>query len=314
MNKNSNIFLAGHKGLVGSAILRLLNNKGYKNIIVASKNQLDLLNQSKTFKFLKKKKIDVVIIAAAKVGGIKANNEYKAEFIYNNLQIQNNLIHGSYLAGIKNLLFLGSSCIYPKECKQPMKEDYLLSGNLEKTNEPYAVAKIAGLKMCESYNYQYKTNFKCLMPTNTYGPNDNYSLNNSHFLPALLRKVILAKRFKKKSITLWGTGTCKREAIHVDDVASAVLFFLKKKVPQTFLNIGSGEEMKISDYANLVKNIIYPNLHIKFNKDKSLDGVKRKLLDSNIAKSFGWKSKIKISKGIESTYKIIKNKKFNAES
>ena len=195
-----------------------------------------------------------------------------------------------------------------------MKEDYLLSGNLEKTNEPYAVAKIAGLKMCESYNYQYKTNFKCLMPTNTYGPNDNYSLNNSHFLPALLRKVILAKRFKKKSITLWGTGTCKREAIHVDDVASAVLFFLKKKVPQTFLNIGSGEEMKISDYANLVKNIIYPNLHIKFNKDKSLDGVKRKLLDSNIAKSFGWKSKIKISKGIESTYKIIKNKKFNAES
>lgn len=314
MNKNSNIFLAGHKGLVGSAILRLLNNKGYKNIIIASKNQLDLLNQSKTFKFLKKKKIDVVIIAAAKVGGIKANNEYKAEFIYNNLQIQNNLIHGSYLAGIKNLLFLGSSCIYPKECKQPMKEDYLLSGNLEKTNEPYALAKIAGLKMCESYNYQYKTNFKCLMPTNTYGPNDNYDLNNSHFLPALLRKVILAKRFKKKSITLWGTGTCKREAIHVDDIASAALFFLKKKIPQTFLNIGSGEEMKISDYANLVKNIIYPNLHIKFNKDKSLDGVKRKLLDSNIAKSFGWKSKIKISKGIESTYKIIKNKKFNAES
>jgi len=314
MNKNSNIFLAGHKGLVGSAILRLLNNRGYKNIIIASKNQLDLLNQSKTFKFLKKKKIDVVIIAAAKVGGIKANNEYKAEFIYNNLQIQNNLIHGSYLAGIKNLLFLGSSCIYPKECKQPMKEDYLLSGNLEKTNEPYAVAKIAGLKMCESYNYQYKTNYKCLMPTNTYGPNDNYDLNNSHFLPALLRKVILAKRFKKKSITLWGTGTCKREAIHVDDIASAALFFLKKKIPQTFLNIGSGEEMKISDYANLVKNIIYPNLHIKFNKDKSLDGVKRKLLDSNIAKSFGWKSKIKISKGIESTYKIIKNKKFNAES
>lgn len=314
MNKNSNIFLAGHKGLVGSAILRLLNNKGYKNIIIASKNQLDLLNQSKTFKFLKKKKIDVVVIAAAKVGGIKANNEYKAEFIYNNLQIQNNLIHGSYLAGIKNLLFLGSSCIYPKECKQPMKEDYLLSGNLEKTNEPYAVAKIAGLKMCESYNYQYKTNFKCLMPTNTYGPNDNYDLDNSHFLPALLRKVILAKRFKKKSITLWGTGTCKREAIHVDDIASAALFFLKKKIPQTFLNIGSGEEMKISDYANLVKNIIYPNLHIKFNKDKSLDGVKRKLLDSNIAKSFGWKSKIKISKGIESTYKIIKNKKFNAES
>ena len=260
MNKNSNIFLAGHKGLVGSAILRLLNNKGYKNIIIASKNQLDLLNQSKTFKFLKKKKIDVVIIAAAKVGGIKANNEYKAEFIYNNLQIQNNLIHGSYLAGIKNLLFLGSSCIYPKECKQPMKEDYLLSGNLEKTNEPYALAKIAGLKMCESYNYQYKTNFKCLMPTNTYGPNDNYDLNNSHFLPALLRKVILAKRFKKKSITLWGTGTCKREAIHVDDIASAALFFLKKKIPQTFLNIGSGEEMKISDYANLVKNIIYPNL------------------------------------------------------
>ena len=314
MNKNSNIFLAGHKGLVGSAILRLLNDRGYKNIITATRRQLDLLNQYESFKFLKKKNINVVIIAAAKVGGIKANNKYKAEFIYNNLQIQNNLIHGAYLAGIKNLLFLGSSCIYPKNSKQPMKESYLLSGDLEKTNEPYAIAKIAGLKMCESYNYQFKTNFKCLMPTNTFGPNDNYNINNSHFLPALLRKVILAKRLKKKSITLWGTGKCKREVIHVDDVASAVLFFLKKKISQTFLNIGSGEEMKISDYANLVKNIIYPNLIVKFNNDKSLDGVKRKLLDCSAAKSYGWKPKIKISRGIESIYKLISDKKFDAEN
>lgn len=314
MNKNSNIFVAGHKGLVGSAILRMLKKTGYKNIITANRNKLNLLNQSKTFNFIKKNKIDIVIIAAAKVGGIKANNKYKAEFIYNNLQIQNNLIHGAYLAGIKNLLFLGSSCIYPKDSKQPMKESYLLSGDLEKTNEPYAVAKIAGLKMCESYNYQFKTNFKCLMPTNTFGPNDNYDINNSHFLPALLRKVILAKRLKKKSITLWGTGKCKREVIHVDDVASAVIFFLKKKIPQTYLNIGSGKEMKISDYANLVKNTIYPTLNIKFNQDKSLDGVKRKLLDSSVARSFGWKPKIEISKGIELTYKLIKDKKFNAEN
>ena len=314
MNKNSNIFVAGHKGLVGSAILRMLKKTGYKNIITANRNKLNLLNQSKTFNFIKKNKIDIVIIAAAKVGGIKANNKYKAEFIYNNLQIQNNLIHGAYLAGIQNLLFLGSSCIYPRKSKQPMKESYLLSGFLEKTNEPYAVAKIAGLKMCESYNYQFKTNFKCLMPTNTFGPNDNYDINNSHFLPALLRKVILAKRLKKKSITLWGTGKCKREVIHVDDVASAVIFFLKKKIPQTYLNIGSGKEMKISDYANLVKNTIYPTLNIKFNKDKSLDGVKRKLLDSSVARSFGWKPKIEISKGIELTYKLIKDKKFNAEN
>ena len=314
MNKNSNIFVAGHKGLVGSAILRMLKKTGYKNIITANRNKLNLLNQSKTFNFIKKNKIDIVIIAAAKVGGIKANNKYKAEFIYNNLQIQNNLIHGAYLAGIQNLLFLGSSCIYPRKSKQPMKESYLLSGFLEKTNEPYAVAKIAGLKMCESYNYQFKTNFKCLMPTNTFGPNDKYDINNSHFLPALLRKVILAKRLKKKSITLWGTGKCKREVIHVDDVASAVIFFLKKKIPQTYLNIGSGKEMKISDYANLVKNTIYPTLNIKFNKDKSLDGVKRKLLDSSVARSFGWKPKIEISKGIELTYKLIKDKKFNAEN
>ena len=310
MNKNSKIFLAGHKGLVGSAIFRLLKNKGYNNIIIAPKKQLDLLNQLKTFKFLKKNKIDVVIIAAAKVGGIRANNEYRAEFIYNNLQIQNNLIHGSYLAGVRDLLFLGSSCIYPKKCKQPMKENFLLTGSLEKTNEPYSIAKISGIKMCESYNYQYKSNYKCLMPTNTFGPNDNYNTYSSHFLPALLKKVILAKRLKKKSITLWGTGKCKREVIYVDDIANAALFFLTKKISQTYLNIGSGKEMKISEYADLVKNIIYPELKIKFNNDKTLDGVKRKLLDSNLARSYGWIPKIKLPDAIELTYQLIKNKKF----
>ena len=198
MNKNSKIFLAGHNGLVGSAILRILKKNKYKNIITKPKKKLNLLDQNKTFKFLKKNEIDHVIIAAAKVGGIKANNDFKADFIYRNLQIQNNLIHGSYLANIKNLLFLGSSCIYPKNCKQPMKESYLLTNTLEKTNEPYAIAKIAGIKMCESYNYQYKTNYKCIMPTNTFGPNDNYDTHNSHFFPALLKKIILAKRARKK--------------------------------------------------------------------------------------------------------------------
>ncbi len=311
MNSKSRIFLAGHKGLVGSAILRLLKKKNYKNIITKPHNKLDLLDQKKTFNFLKKNKINVVIIAAAKVGGIKANNNFKAEFIYNNLQIQNNLIHGSYLAGIKNLLFLGSSCIYPKNSKQPMKESYLLTSSLEKTNEPYSIAKIAGVKMCESYNYQYKTKYKCLMPTNTFGPNDNYDTQESHFIPALIKKIIIAKKLNKKNILLWGTGKCKREIIYVDDIAEATIFFLKRNTKDTFINIGSNYEMTIAGYANFIKKIIYPKLKIKFDNNKSLDGVKRKLMDSSLARSYGWKPKHDLNDSIINLYKSLKDKNFN---
>ena len=229
INKNSNIFVTGHKGLVGSAIIRKLNFFGYKKITTIDKKKLDLRNQKKVFEFFKKQKIDGVINAAALVGGILANSKFKADFIYDNIAIQNNIIHGCYVNDIKNLIFLGSSCIYPKMCKQPIKENYLLSGELEKTNEPYAIAKIAGIKMCESYNYQYKTDFKCLMPCNLYGPNDNYDLKNSHFFPALIKKMHIAKKKKVKKIVVWGTGNPKRELMHVDDLADACIFFIKKK-------------------------------------------------------------------------------------
>ena len=223
------IFVAGHNGLVGSAIVKKLKSKGYKDILTVERKKLDLLDQKAVFNYLKKNKPKIVIIAAAKVGGIHANNEYGAEFIYENLQIQNNLIHSSYLNNIKNLTFLGSSCIYPKFAKQPLKEEYLLSDQLEETNLPYAIAKIAGIKMCEAYNKQYKTNYKCLMPTNTYGPNDNYDLMTSHFFPALIHKAHMCKIKNKKSIDVWGSGKVYREMIFVDDIADACIFFMKKK-------------------------------------------------------------------------------------
>ena len=229
INKNSKIFLAGHQGLVGSAIYRKLISKGFKNIIIKSRKELDLLDQAKVINFLKKKKPKFIFIAAAKVGGIHANSTFKGQFIYENIQIQTNLIHGAYLAGINDLIFLGSSCVYPKKCKQPIKESYLLSDYLEKTNDAYAIAKIAGIKMCESYNEEYKTNYKCLMPTNTFGPNDNYDPKNSHFVPALIRKVYETKKFNRSSIKLWGNGTAKREVIYVDDLAEACVYFMKKK-------------------------------------------------------------------------------------
>ena len=229
INKKSFIFVSGHNGLVGSAVLRRLKFFGYKNIIYRSKKQLNLKNQSKVFNFFKNNKIDAVINAAGKVGGIYANDKYKAEFIYDNITIQNNIIHACYENKIKDLIFLGSSCIYPRDAKQPIKEKYLLTGELEKTNEPYAIAKIAGIKMCESYNFQYKTNYKCLMPCNLYGPNDNYNLENSHFLPALISKIHSAKNKKQFFFKLWGTGKPKRELMFVDDLADACIYFLKKK-------------------------------------------------------------------------------------
>jgi GDP-L-fucose synthase len=301
ITKNSKIFLAGHNGLVGSAILRRLNFLGYKNIITAKKKKLDLTNQKKVFLFLKRYRPQAIIIAAAKVGGINANNKYRADFIYENLAIQNNLIHSAFLNKIKNLIFLGSSCVYPKNSKQPIKEKYLLTGSLEHTNEPYAIAKIAGIKMCESYNIQYGTNYKCLMPSNTYGPNDNYNLHNSHFFPALIRKIHDAKIKKANKITLWGTGKPKRELIYVDDVADACIFFLNKKTKESLINIGTSKDIKIEQYAKLIMKFLNIKININYDKTKP-DGTSRKLLDTTIAKKYGWRPKISLKDGFFITY------------
>ena len=301
ITKNSKIFLAGHNGLVGSAILRRLNILGYKNILTVDKKKLDLTNQKKVFLFLKRNRPQAIIIAAAKVGGIYANNKYRANFIYENLAIQNNLIHSAFLNKIKNLIFLGSSCVYPKNSKQPIKEKYLLTGLLEYTNEPYAIAKIAGIKMCESYNIQYGTNYKCLMPSNTYGPNDNYNLQNSHFFPALIRKIHDSKIKKVNKIILWGTGKPKRELIYVDDVADACIFFLNKKTKESLINIGTGKDIKIEQYAKSIMKFLNIKINIHFDKTKP-DGTPRKLLDTTIAKKYGWRPKISLKDGFFLTY------------
>ena len=301
ITKNSKIFIAGHNGLVGSAILRRLNILGYKNILTVDKKKLDLTNQKKVFLFLKRNRPQAIIIAAAKVGGIYANNKYRANFIYENLAIQNNLIHSAFLNKIKNLIFLGSSCVYPKNSKQPIKEKYLLTGLLEYTNEPYAIAKIAGIKMCESYNIQYGTNYKCLMPSNTYGPNDNYNLQNSHFFPALIRKIHDSKIKKVNKIILWGTGKPKRELIYVDDVADACIFFLNKKTKESLINIGTGKDIKIEQYAKSIMKFLNIKINIHFDKTKP-DGTPRKLLDTTIAKKYGWRPKISLKDGFFLTY------------
>ena len=306
--KNTKIFLAGHKGLVGSAILRKLINDNYKNIIIADKKKLNLLDQNKVFKFLKKKKPDIVIIAAARVGGILHNTTNGADFIYQNLQIQNNLIHGSFKNKVNKLIFLGSSCIYPKFSKQPIREDYLLDGKLEETNTSYATAKIAGVKMCEAYNNQYKTNYICLMPSNVYGPNDNYDSNNSHFFPALIKKAHECKVKKKKYLEVWGTGKSFRELIYVDDVADACIFFMNKKTKETVINIGSGKDMRIKDYAKFIIKKLNLDVKLKFNLSKP-DGVYRKLLDISLAKKYGWKSKTSLSNGFDLTYTAFLNNK-----
>ena len=299
INKFSKIYLTGHKGLVGTAILKKLTGLGYKNIITITRDKLDLREQSKVFDFFKKKKIDAVINAAGHVGGIFANDKYKANFIYDNLAIQNNIIHACYKNKIKNLIFLGSSCIYPKNSKQPIKEKYLLTGELEKTNEPYAVAKIAGIKMCESYNFQYNTNYKCLMPCNLYGPNDNYDLKTSHFFPALIVKALEAKKNKKKLI-LWGSGKPKRELMYVDDLADACIYFLKKKTKDSLINIGTGIEKSIFQYAKFILKKINYECQIIF--DKSLpDGTPRKIIDNSLALSYGWKSNINLDEGFKLT-------------
>ncbi len=295
------IFLAGHKGLVGSAIYRKLVEKKYKNIITIDKKKLDLLNQNLVFKFIKKKKPDIVIIAAARVGGVYHNSMHGADFIYENLQIQNNLIHGSFRNKVKKLIFLGSSCIYPKKSKQPIKEEYLLTGKLEETNEPYAMAKIAGVKMCEAYNRQYKTNYICIMPSNAYGPNDNYHSLNSHFFPALIKKAHECKIKNKKTFEVWGTGKPMRELIYVDDVADACVYFMNKKIKETLINIGTGKDMRIRDYVKFLIKKLNLKVKVKYDKTKP-DGVFRKVLDVKLARKYGWKSKYTLDKGFEITY------------
>jgi len=309
IKKNDPIFLAGHKGLIGSAIYRRLIFHGYKNVITISKKNLDLKNQAKVFNFLKKNYFKIVIVAAAKVGGIFANITNRADFIYDNLSIQNNLIHGAFKNNIKNLIFLGSSCIYPKESKQPLKENYLLSGKLEDTNESYAIAKIAGIIMCKSYNIQYKTNYKCLMPCNAYGPGDNYNIKNSHFFAAFIKKIIDAKRKKKKQIIIWGSGKPLREIIFSEDVADACIFFMNKKTKETLINIGSGYERTIYEFAKFIANYFKVNVNFKF--DNSMpDGTPRKVLDNSVARKYGWFPKINLETGLLLTYKdFIKRQK-----
>jgi len=315
INKNDKIFVAGHNGLVGSAIVRKLKEKKFRNIITVEKKRLNLINQKNVEKFFKKVRPKYLIIAAAKVGGIKTNSEKVAEFIYENLQIQTNLIHSAYKYGISSLVFLGSSCIYPKYSKQPIKESYLLTGKLENTNEAYAVAKIAGVKMCEYYNQQYQTNFKSLMPTNTFGPNDNYDLNTSHFLPALIRKIYEAKIKNNKSINLWGNGKTKRELIYVDDLAEASIYFLFKKTKKNLINIGTQKDYTIENYAKKIMKIMNVKLKIKYIK-KNLKGTPRKVMDCSIANRLGWKPKTSIDKGLNLSIKdfIKKYKQYTKTS
>ena len=309
ISKNSKIFLAGHKGMIGSAIYKKLKKK-YKRIITIDKKNLDLRDQAKVFNFLKKIKPQATIVAAAKVGGIKANNDFKADFIYDNISIQNNLIHGSFISGTKNLIFLGSSCVYPKNSKQPIKEKYLLSNYLEKTNEPYAVAKIAGIKLCESYNHQYNLNYKCLMPANSYGLNDNYDSNTSHFLPAIIQKILDAIKNGENHITLWGNGKSLRELVFSDDVADSVLYFMEKKTKETLINIGSKNEKTINDYARLIMKVLGVNLRINY-INKSLNGTFRKKLDLTVASKYGWKAKTPIETGLLLTINDYLEKKLN---
>ena len=306
INHKSKIFIAGHKGMLGSAILRILKKKGYKKLLIIGKNKLDLRNQKSVKKYLEIKKPDAIIIAAAKVGGIKANVDYPASFIRDNLQIQTNLISSGYDTKVKKLILFGSSCIYPKDLKKPIKECQILTGSLESTNESYSVAKIAGIKMIEAFNKQYKTDYICLMPCNLFGPNDNYDLKNSHFLPALIRKISSASK-KNKIVRLWGTGKPLREILYVDEVAEACEYFLKKKTKTSLINIGSPVEMTIKDFAFKVKNKIDSKVLIKFDNNIKLDGVKRKKLDISLATRYGWRAKMNFSKALDRTIKDFRN-------
>lgn len=302
MEKHEKVYVAGHNGMVGSAILRKLKAEGFTNLVTRSSRELDLRNQQAVRAFFETEKPDYVFLAAAKVGGIQANNVYRAEFIYENLMIQNNVIHHAYLSAVKKLMFLGSSCIYPKLAPQPLREDSLLSGFLEPTNEPYAIAKIAGIKMCESYRSQYGCNFISVMPTNLYGTNDNYDLQNSHVLPALLRKFHEAKVNQQPAVEIWGTGSPLREFMHADDVADACYFLMQHYNEPSFVNVGTGTDIRIKDLALLIKEKVGYTGELRWNADKP-DGTPRKLMDVTKLHQLGWKHRIELAEGIERTYR-----------
>jgi GDP-L-fucose synthase len=306
MNKQDKIYIAGHRGMVGSAILRALQAQGYSNFLLRTSAELDLRNQQAVADFFAQEKPDYVFLAAAKVGGIIANNTFRGDFIYENLMIQNNVIHQAYVNQVKKLMFLGSSCIYPKLAPQPLKEEYLLTGLLEPTNEPYAIAKIAGIKMCDGYRDQYGCNFISVMPTNLYGPNDNYDLNNSHVLPAMLRKFITAKRNDDASVTIWGTGSPKREFLHANDLADACLFLMENHNDAGLVNIGIGEDVSILELAQLVKKTVGFEGTILTDATKP-DGTPRKLMDVSKLNGLGWKAKITLEEGIQKVYDEIKD-------
>lgn len=310
MEKSSKIYIAGHRGMVGSSILRALQAKGFTNFILRTSAELDLRNQQAVADFFTSEKPDYVFLAAAKVGGIVANNTYRADFIYENMMIQSNIIHHSFLNGVKKLLFLGSSCIYPKLAPQPLKEEYLLTGLLEPTNEPYAIAKIAGIKMCDAYREQYGCNFISVMPTNLYGPNDNYDLNNSHVLPALLRKFIVAKNNEDKEVTIWGTGSPLREFLYADDLAAACLFLMETYNESGLVNIGVGEDISILDLAKMIKKIVGYEGEILTDTSKP-DGTPRKLMDVSKLTNLGWKASIGLEDGIKKVYEEIKDRNWS---
>ena len=305
INKNSKIYIAGHRGMVGSALKRKFINEGFSNIIAKNSSELDLRNQQSVNDFFHVEKPDYVILSAAKVGGIHANNTYRAEFIYDNIMIESNIIHAAYLNKVKKLMFLGSSCVYPKMAKQPIKEEYLLSGSLELTNKPYAIAKIAGIELCDSYRSQYGCNFISVMPTNLYGTNDNYHPENSHVLPALIRKIVLAKKRNEPNVTIWGTGSPKREFLHVDDLADACYFLLENYNEQGLVNIGLGEDISIKELAKLIISIVGYEGELLFDSSR-LDGTPRKLLDCSKLSLLGWSAKISLIKGINKTIKEYK--------
>lgn len=307
MEKTAKIYVAGHRGMVGSAIERKLREQGYNNIVTRKSAELDLRNQQAVRDFFAAEKPEYVFLAAAKVGGILANNSYRAEFLYDNLMIEVNVIHAAYESGVKKLMFLGSSCIYPKMAPQPLREDYLLTGALEPTNEPYAVAKIAGIKLCEAYRDQYGADFISVMPTNLYGPNDNYDLKNSHVLPALIRKFHEAKMDGLPSVEIWGTGSPKREFLHSDDLAEACVFLMETYSGRDFVNIGTGEDIAIGDLALLIKNIVGFEGELTFDTSKP-DGTPRKLMDVSRLHALGWKHRIDLESGIRSVYQQYKAK------
>src|SRR5436190_22278508 len=307
MDLKAKIYVAGHRGMVGSAILRNLKKKGFTNFILRTSEELDLRNQAKVEEFFKTEKPEYVFLAAARVGGIQANNTYRADFLYENLMIQSNVIHSAYLTGVKKLMFLGSSCIYPKMAPQPLKEDYLLSGYLEDTNEPYAIAKISGIKLCENYRRQYDCKFISVMPTNLYWPNDNYNLNNSHVLPALIRKFHEAKERNLPSVEMWGSGTPLREFLHADDLGDACVFLMEKYEGEKHVNVGTGTDITIKDLALLIQKIVGYKGEIKHDLSKP-DGTPRKLMDVSYLHSLGWKHKLGLEDGIRQVYEDFKKK------